>query len=196
MGPGSGHGGPALRRQPNPTQDEDRAGEHNGRQMPDHILESRMWVAKPRPEVFAFFADPANLARITPPWLGFRLLTPDPAMAASAVLEYRIRWLGLPLRWRTFIREYDPPVRFVDVQLVGPYDRWEHRHLFLEEAGGTWVEDRVTYRLPLGPLGRALHTLLVRRQLDTIWAHRWGRVGALVGPVASGPPAPRPAGVV
>ncbi|MGH7393514.1 MAG: SRPBCC family protein [Candidatus Rokuibacteriota bacterium] len=153
----------------------------------DHILETRVWLAKPRPEVFAFFADPANLARITPPWLRFRLLTGVPGLAPFTVVDYRIRWLGVPLRWRTLIREYDPPARFVDVQVRGPYDRWEHRHLFVEDRGGTWVEDRVSYRLPLGPLGRAAHGLLVRRQLEGIWAYRRRRVGELIAPALDEP---------
>lgn len=152
--------------------------------MADYILEARLWLDRPRAEVFAFFAEPANLARITPPWLGFSLRTERPAMAAGAVLDYRIAWLGLPLRWRTFIREWDPPVRFVDVQVRGPYARWEHRHLFLEERDGTVVEDRVTYRLPLGPLGRLAHTLVVRRQLAAIWEYRRRRVTELLGSIA------------
>ncbi|HEU5322064.1 MAG TPA: SRPBCC family protein, partial [Methylomirabilota bacterium] len=100
-----------------------------------------MWLAKPRPEVFAFFADPASLARLTPPAYRLRLLTRDARLATGAVVEYRLRWLGLPLRWRAFVREWDPPHRFVDVQVRGPYARWEHRHRFLSEGGGTWVED-------------------------------------------------------
>ena len=153
--------------------------------MADQIFQTRVWLAMPRPEVFAFFGDPANLPRITPPWLRFRLLTPGVAMATGAVFEYRIAWLGLPLTWRTFIREYDPPYRFVDVQVRGPYARWEHRHRFVEEGGGTWMEDRVTYRLPFGPLGRLLHRLLVRRQLAAIWAHRTARLGELVASVSA-----------
>lgn len=156
--------------------------------MPDHILESRVWLAKPRPEVFAFFAEPANLARLTPPWYAFRLLTPEAPLTAGAALDYRVRWLGLPLRCRAFIREWDPPARFVDVQLLGPFDRWEHRHLFLEAQGGTWVEDRVTYRLPFGPLGRLGHALLVRRQLAAIWGYRRRRVGELLTPALDAPP--------
>jgi len=147
-----------------------------------------VWLPKPRVEVFAFFADPANLARITPPWLGFRLLTDRPVMAPYAVFDYRIRWMGLPVSWRTMIREYDPPARFVDVQVRGPYDRWEHRHLFLEEQGGTWVEDRVTYRLPLGPLGRLVHAMIVGRQLAAIWAYRRRRLSVLVAPVSDAIP--------
>lgn len=152
--------------------------------MADYIHESRVWLARPRPEVFAFFADPAQLALITPPSLRVRLLTPGAAMAAGAVLDYRISWLGLPLRWRAFIREWDPPFRFVDVQVRGPYARWEHRHRFLGEGGGTWVEDRVTYQLPWGPLGRLAHALVVGRQLEAVWAYRKRRLGELVGPLS------------
>lgn len=155
--------------------------------MPDHILESRVWLPKPRAEVFAFFAEPANLALITPWWLGFRLLAPAPPLGPFVSFDCRIRWVGLALSWRTFIREYDPPARLVDVQVRGPYERWEHRHLFVEERGGTWVEDRVTYRLPLGPFGRALHGLLVGRQLAAIWAYRRRRIGELIAPVSDAP---------
>jgi len=153
--------------------------------MADHVLEARVWLARPRPEVFAFFADPRNLLRLTPPRAGLRLRTDCRALAAGAVLDFRVRWLGVPLRWRSYVREYDPPYRFVDVQVRGPWARWEHRHLFLEESGGTWVEDRVTYRLPLGPLGRLAHHALVERQLRALWAYRQARLGELVAPVGA-----------
>jgi ligand-binding SRPBCC domain-containing protein len=153
--------------------------------MADHVLETRFWLARPRADVFAFFADPANLLRVSPPALRLRLLTPGVTLAAGAVLDFRVAWLGLPLRWRTYIREFDPPYRFVDVQVRGPWARWEHRHRFLDEGGGTWVEDRVTYRLPLGPVGGALHRALVQRQLRRAWAFRQARVAELlVGPAA------------
>jgi ligand-binding SRPBCC domain-containing protein len=155
--------------------------------MPNHVLESRMWLGRPRPEVFAFFAEPANVSLITPPWLGLRLLPPVSTMGAFAVFDYAIRWLGLPLRWRAFIREYDPPVRFVDVQVRGPYHLWEHRHLFLEERGGTWIEDHVRYQLRLGPVGGVLNALLVSRQLSAIWAYRRRRIGELIAPVLDEP---------
>ena len=149
--------------------------------MPDHVLEFRLLLPAPRVRVFEFFARPENLATITPGWLGFTLLTPAPIMlAAGVVLDYRIRWLGLPFRWRSLIREYDPPYRFVDAQVIGPYARWEHRHMFVEEAGGTVMEDRVTYRLPLGPIGELVHRLGVRRQLEAIFAYRRDRLRSLL----------------
>lgn len=156
--------------------------------MADYIAESRVWLPRPRHQVFEFFADPANLPLVTPRSLGVRLLGAPSPMAAGAVFDLRIAWLGVPLRWRSFIREYDPPVRFVDVQVRGPYARWEHRHLFFTERDGTWVEDRVTYRLPLGPLGRLTHTLIVGRQLAALWAYRRRKIAELVAPVFETPP--------
>ncbi len=153
--------------------------------MADHVMESRLWLARRRPDVFAFLADPANLARVMPASFHVRLLTPGVRMEAGAVLDFRMAWLGVPVRWRMFVREWDPPYRFVDVQVNGPYARWEHRHRLLEEGEGTWIEDRVTYRMPAGPLGRAVHALLVGRQLRAAWAYRRERLIALLAPISA-----------
>ena len=150
--------------------------------MADHVLEARLWLGRPRAEVFGFFADPANLVRLTPSAFRLRLVRGAP-IAAGAVLDYELRWLRIPIRWRAFIREYDPPYRFLDVQLRGPHSRWEHRHRFLEAEGGTLMEDRVVYRLPMGALGRLVHGALVGRQLRAAWAYRTRQLTALLGPV-------------
>lgn len=167
--------------------------------MIDHILERRLWLPEPRPEVFAFFADPRNLERVNPPGTGLRWLEPPPAtLSAGAVLDFHVRLLGLPVRWRVMIREFDPPYRFVDVQLWGPFARWEHRHRFIAgpadaDGGGdvgTWVEDRVTYRLPLGLLGAAAHAVWVRRSIGAMFDYRERILCELLGRpvrVRSGP---------
>jgi len=158
--------------------------------MPDHILERRVWLPRPRPEVFEFFADAANLPRVQPAWARPRFLAPPPRLAAGAVLDFRVP--GLPMAWRVMIREFDPPHRFVDVQLRGPFARWEHRHRFLEgtrdaEAGpgtgtpGTWVEDRVTYRFPAGPLGRLAHALGGGGRIRALFDYRDRRLRELFG---------------
>jgi ligand-binding SRPBCC domain-containing protein len=154
--------------------------------MADHVLETRFWVPRPRAEVFAFFADPANLARVTP---RLRWLAPPPPLEAGAVLDFRVPLLGVPTRWRVMIREWDPPYRFVDALIFGPFARWEHRHRFLEgpegdEMGarpGTWVEDRVTYRLPGGPLAAALDAMGASGRVATAFRRREGQVRALLG---------------
>jgi ligand-binding SRPBCC domain-containing protein len=135
------------------------------------------WIARPVEEVFAFFADATNLEAITPPWLRFRILSPAPiAMGAGALIFYRLRWGRLPLRWVTRIEEWQPPSRFIDVQLRGPYALWHHTHSFEPHEDGTLMRDRVRYALPLGPLGRLTHRLFVRRDLEAIFDYRARKV--------------------
>jgi hypothetical protein len=158
--------------------------------MADHILERRLWLPHARPHVFAFFADGRNLHRALPPSLGFRWLRPPPEqLAAGVVVDFRVRTFGVPARCRAFIREFDPPYRFVAVEIWGPFARWEHRHRFLEgpreERGrgpvGTWIEDRVTYRLPMGALGRLVHAIAVKRRVDHLFDVRDRQLGELLG---------------
>ncbi len=138
-----------------------------------YVLERSQRVTTPRAEVFAFFADAANLERMTPPQLGFTILTPQPiAMKKGAQIDYRIKLYGIPMKWKTVIDEYDPDDSFIDVQLKGPYAIWRHTHTFADVEGGTELGDRVVYELPFGPLGRVVHAAFVRRQLAQIFDYR------------------------
>ncbi|MBI1368313.1 MAG: CDP-paratose 2-epimerase [Planctomycetes bacterium] len=133
-------------------------------------LSVRQWVDQPVDVAFAFFADAANLRKITPPWLHFHILTPLPiAMFAGQTIDYRLRLHGIPVRWHTKITEWDPPYGFVDEQERGPYHQWVHRHRFIEHDGGTRLEDDVDYR---SPGGRLLHALFIKRDLTKIFAYR------------------------
>lgn len=144
-------------------------------------LERSTWLPRPLEAVFPFFADAGNLERITPPELRFRIRTPLPiAMGAGARIDYRLSLFGVPFRWRTEIAAWEPPYRFVDVQLQGPYREWVHTHTFTEERGGTRMDDHVSYALPLGRPG-LLALPLVRRQLDRIFAYREATIRELLG---------------
>lgn len=137
-----------------------------------YVLEREMLAPVSLQEAFRVFENPHNLARITPPWLAFRILTGRIAMRPGLRIDYEIRWLGIPLRWKTLISEYEPPFFFVDEQTSGPYRFWRHRHTFRPTAEGTVVGDRVEYALPFGWIGRIAHRLVVRRQLERIFDYR------------------------
>jgi len=141
--------------------------------MTTHRIRAEMLVDRPIDEVFAFFARPENLGRITPRHLGFELRTDDTRMREGLEIEYRIRpLLGIPMTWRSRIVDYDPPHGFRDLQLVGPYRSWDHRHAFTPEGDATRITDVVEYSLPLGPLGELAHAAVVRGQLEEIFRHR------------------------
>ena len=133
-------------------------------------LRTRTRVTRPRPEVFAFFADAANLEALTPPFLRFHIETPRPIeMRPGTLIDYRLRVHGLPIRWRTRITAWEPPFRFVDEQLRGPYRLWHHEHTFEDAPGGTFVNDRVRYR---PPFGRLANWLVVERDVRAIFRYR------------------------
>jgi len=132
--------------------------------MAEYVYESEVEVPKPREEVFPFFARAENLETITPPNLGFRILTPLPIeMSEGTLIDYEISLHGIPMKWRTKITRWDPPFEFEDTQLSGPYKQWIHRHTFIATGRGTTLmRDVVRYRLPLEPLGDFLQWLIHR----------------------------------
>lgn len=138
-----------------------------------YTLSRQQTLPRPLSEVFAFFQNPENLGQLTPPELRFQILTPPPLiMRNGTVLDYLIHIRGVPVRWRTLITGYDPPHKFVDEQLLGPYDFWHHTHTFTASGDGTLIEDKVRYTMPFGPLGRLVHSLFVNRQLENVFAYR------------------------
>jgi ligand-binding SRPBCC domain-containing protein len=139
-----------------------------------HLLERSQHVELPLEQAFEFYGDARNLETITPPWLDFEVITPGPpAMRVGTLIDYRLKLHGVPVRWRTEIGVWEPPRRFVDVQVNGPYRLWEHTHAFEPDGdGAVLIRDRVRYALPLGPLGLLAHRLFVRRDVERIFDYR------------------------
>ena len=137
-----------------------------------HMLRTSMSLPLARDQVFAFFAEASNLERITPPELGFEMVTPQPIhLSEGTCIEYRLHLFGIPFSWQSEIQRWNPPEEFVDVQRRGPYKYWVHTHRFREEHGATIIEDEVQYALPYAPLGELVYPL-VRLQLHRIFRYR------------------------
>jgi ligand-binding SRPBCC domain-containing protein len=147
---------------------------------PTRLLERRQVVPVGIEEAFAFFADAWNLEAITPPWLQFQIVDAPQRLEKGSLLVYRLRLFGVPLVWRTVIVDWRPPFSFTDVQLEGPYSRWEHTHLLRQVPAGTAIHDRVVYRLFYEPLASLLAPLTVRPWLERIFDYRAEHVAALL----------------
>jgi ligand-binding SRPBCC domain-containing protein len=145
--------------------------------MKEHLFTSELWLAPSPAEIFPFFADAKNLGGITPPWLHFEVLTPGQIeMGVGTLIDYRIRLHGIPVRWRTRITVWEPPFRFVDEQVKGPYRRWIHEHCFVESGEGTLCYDQVRYSIWGGWI---LQRLFVQRDIRQIFAFRAAKLTEL-----------------
>jgi len=138
-----------------------------------YTLRREQLFERPIDEVFTLFEKPDNLALITPPSMKFEIFTPRPIeKKAGTLIDYSVRVFGLRLHWRTLITDYQPPYRFIDVQLKGPYVFWHHTHTFDESEKGTRMIDEVHYVLPFGFIGRLAHALIVKGKINRIFDYR------------------------
>jgi ligand-binding SRPBCC domain-containing protein len=127
-----------------------------------------------RAKVFDFFSDAFQLTAITPPWLGFSIVTPAPIdMRVGALIDYKARLYGFQVAGQSKIVEWDPEEWFVDEQVQGPYRYWRHEHTFEIEGECTIVRDRIIYAVPLGVI---THRLFVQRTLEKIFEYRRERL--------------------
>lgn len=141
-------------------------------------LQTSMFIPHPREHVFTFFADAFQLEAITPHWLNFHIVTPAPIkMKPGVLIDYRLKLRGVPIKWQTRISDWEPPYRFVDEQLHGPYRWWKHEHLFEDVDGGTRVVDNVHYGVPGGWL---IHETLVRSDLERIFTYRQDKLNTIM----------------
>ncbi len=140
-------------------------------------LHREQFIRAPLDTVFAFFSEARNLDRITPPWLGFNVVAmSDPEINAGTLIHYRLAWHGIPLRWTTLIEEWKPPLRFVDIQLKGPYRLWRHTHTFEARDDGTMIRDDVQFAVGMGVLGDWLAGWKVQRDAEEIFDYRVARI--------------------
>jgi len=133
-------------------------------------LDTTTRISAPLDEVWPFFSNARNLERLTPAFLKFEVLTPDPIeMEVGTRIDYKLRIRGLPIRWQSEITAWEPQHRFVDEQRRGPYKAWIHEHTFEAEGDATIARDFVQYD-HVG--GRLANRLMVGPDVRRIFAYR------------------------
>jgi len=125
-------------------------------------------------EAWDFFSNPNNLPKITPPWLNLKITSDLPdKMYEGMIITYKVYpFLGIPSNWVTEITTVKEKSFFIDEQRFGPYKFWHHQHHFKESSDGVEMEDIVNYALPLDPLSRPIHNLLVIKKIEKIFEFR------------------------
>lgn len=146
-----------------------------------YCLRSSVSIARPRAEVFEFFANANNLQELTPDHLNFSIITPGPIeISEGSVIDYRLSLYGVSFGWQSEITVWEPPYRFVDEQRKGPYKYWIHEHVFVEDEGKTVVKDHLRY-FPVG--GALLNALFVKRDIGKIFNYRAQKLLQIFGSV-------------
>ncbi len=144
-------------------------------------LTAQTRLERPLEEVFEFFSKAENLNEVTPAALRFQFLTPLPIiMHAGQVIDYRIRLSGIPFNWKTLVTDWEPPFRFVDQQIKGPYIMWRHEHIFIAEGQNTLMTDNVHWASPGGIFEPLINALIVENKVRDIFKFREERFKQLL----------------
>ena len=149
-----------------------------------HSIKTVQLIKISMDEAWDFFSSPANLQKITPEKLGFKIVSKHHGekMYAGQIIEYYVKPLfGIPLYWMTEITHVVDKKYFIDEQRFGPYSMWHHQHHFKETPDGIEMTDIVHYKLPFGILGELAHSLFVKKQLKGIFDYRFKVVEDLWG---------------
>jgi ligand-binding SRPBCC domain-containing protein len=145
------------------------------------VFEASQIVPRPVAEVFAFFRDPTNLVKISPPELHMRLVEGPPQLERGSRIVLKGRRWGIPQRVVSEVTDFEPPRTFTDVQVEGPFGKWAHTHRFEEVPGGTRLADRIDYEPPGGLLGRVVTAAMIERDLRGVFEYRSGKIKELLG---------------
>lgn len=138
-----------------------------------HEFLSETWFTQNKEEIFPFFVEAKNLEKLTPDFLKFKVLSKSSqTIQEGTIIDYKLSLYGVPMKWKTLIKDWSPSKQFVDTQLKGPYKLWHHTHDFIDFAGGTLMRDRVLYRIPFGWIGNLGGTLFVQFNVKKIFAYR------------------------
>jgi uncharacterized protein (TIGR01777 family) len=128
----------------------------------------------PIDDALAWHARPGAFRRLVPPWQPVELVKPNDGIEAGATLTMRMPILGpVGITWRALHEAPHGYRGFRDVQASGPFNRWEHDHMFESSSSETTrLVDRVSYRLPLWPVAQPVAGWAVRSMIERMFAYR------------------------
>lgn len=139
----------------------------------EDLLIAEQFFYSTKENLYDYFCDAKNLETITPPHLNFQIKKiSTPEIQMGTLIDYKLKLYGIPIKWRTLIDEWNPPVQFVDHQLKGPYSLWNHSHKFEQLGEGTLMIDFVRYKVPFGFLGRIVAGAWVKKDVQGIFKYR------------------------
>jgi ligand-binding SRPBCC domain-containing protein len=137
------------------------------------IFEDEFLVDVSIDQVFDFFSKAENLEKITPPFLKFKIMTKKPInLKQGTIIDYKLNLRKVPFKWKTKITAWDPPYKFEDTQVKGPYKQWIHTHTFKQTEIGTMIKDRIEYRSPGWIFEPIINKLFVRPDIEKIFKYR------------------------
>lgn len=145
-------------------------------------LVAKQKVHVPLEKAWAFFSSPENLEKLTPSDMNFQVTSGKPKKAyPGQIITYKVSVVkGIRLNWVTEITQVKENEFFIDEQRFGPYVMWHHEHSFEAiDANSCFICDKVSYKLPLGILGKFAHFLFVKKQLLSIFQYRFDKIDAL-----------------
>lgn len=139
-----------------------------------HSLSQEQALPISREEAWEFFSSPRNLEEMTPPGMGFRIVSlPSETLYEGEIIQYSVRALpGIWIPWISEIKALQEGKSFVDDQISGPFKFWHHRHTFEEVEGGILARDLIHYAVGFGPFGEIARQLVVKKQLEAMFQHR------------------------
>lgn len=139
-----------------------------------HSLSQEQKIPVPIDQAWEFFSSPRNLEAMTPPEMGFRIVSlPSEILYEGEIIEYSVKVLpGVWIPWVSEIKALQTGKSFVDDQISGPFKFWHHRHSFEETSGGTVVKDLIHYSVGFSFFGEIARVLVVTNQLEKMFKHR------------------------
>ncbi len=146
-------------------------------------LKAKQALPISKDQAWSFLSDPKNLKVITPEHMGFKIISgADRPMFQGQIIQYKVTpFPGFSTTWVSEITHLKPGEYFVDEQRFGPYALWHHKHFIKEIEGGVEMEDLIDYKIPFGVLGQLMQSILVKKQLQQIFAFREAKLEQLFG---------------